>query len=459
MGMSISLKKDTTKTNIKHNNRKFNDKEKEQNSHIDFSRSDSNQYLVQKSLKELYKQEFGQAQADYNEKQNRNDRKIKNYYEQVKASKKTSLQQEMILQVGDSSQFQNNPENQRMANDVLKKWFDTFQERNPNLKIYNAVIHNDEASPHMHLNFVPVATGYKRGMEKQVSFDKAILGQDKTLNKERPFEDWRNREVLLLEKMLKERGIERELVGTNEFKDVNDFKEKKEQIQELDTKIVDLEKKYTAEREKLQEGVQELLKAVESSKSVEGVEVEKAGLFDRRNVKMPVEDFDNMKTLAMASEALKTQNKALERDLSVNVYEKQELQKENTGLKTENEELERENKRLQEVNRIQTRTIQYLNDMVHLLKKNSLKFVDVSREKMVDFMGKVRATALVHEFKKTPSEKLMTVIPEEEKEGAKVIFDLQKQLQEEKQKEAEKEKEKEKINVPKRKPKEIEHER
>ncbi|WP_211656076.1 plasmid recombination protein, partial [Planococcus alpniumensis] len=173
MGMSISLKKDTTKTNIKHNNRKFNDKEKEQNSHIDFSRSNSNQYLVQKSLKELYKQEFGQAQADYNEKQNRNDRKIKNYYEQVKASKKTSLQQEMILQVGDSSQFQNNPENQRMANDVLKKWFDTFQERNPNLKIYNAVIHNDEASPHMHLNFVPVATGYKRGMEKQVSFDKA----------------------------------------------------------------------------------------------------------------------------------------------------------------------------------------------------------------------------------------------------------------------------------------------
>ncbi|WP_266016213.1 plasmid recombination protein, partial [Klebsiella pneumoniae] len=429
------------------------------NSHIDFSRSGANQYLVQKSLKELYKNEFGQAQADYNDKQKRSDRKIKNYYDQVKAGKKTSLQQEMILQVGGREHFEENPENQKLANEVLKEWFDKFEERNPNLKVYNAVIHNDEASPHMHLNFVPVATGYQRGMDKQVSFDKAILQQEKTLDKERPFDDWRNREVLLLEKMLKERGIDRELVGTNEFKDMNDFKEKKEQIQELDTKIVDLEKKYTAEREKLQEGVQELVKAVESSKSVEGIEAEKAGVFDRKNVKMPLESFENMKTLAKASEALKTQNKTLEHDLSFSVHEKQELQEENTGLKNENEELKRENERLQEVNRIQARTIQYLNDMVHLLKKNSVKFLDVSRERMVDFMGKVRAAALTHEFKKTPSEKLMTIIPEEEKEGAKVIFDLQKQKQEEKQKEAEAQKEKEKTAAPKKRPKEIEHER
>ncbi|MDN3439999.1 plasmid recombination protein, partial [Planococcus sp. APC 3900] len=358
MGMSISLKKDTAKTNINHNNRIFNDKDKEQNSHIDFSRSGANQYLVQKSLKELYKTEFGQAQADYNAKQKRSDRKIKNYYDQVKASKKTSVQQEMILQVGDKDHFQDNPENRKMANEILKEWFDKFEERNPNLKVYNAVIHNDEASPHMHLNFVPVATGYQRGMDKQVSFDKAITQQDKTLNKERPFEDWRNREVLLLENMLKERGIERELVGTNEFKDVNDFKEKKEQIQELDTKIVDLEKKYTAEREKLQKGVQGLVKAVESSKSVEGIEGEKAGVFDRKNVKLPVEDFDNMKTLAMASEALKMQNTRLQRELDATLREKQELQKENAGLK-------KENSRLEKLNQIQKRAITYLKDMSH----------------------------------------------------------------------------------------------
>lgn len=437
MGMSISLKKDTTKTNIKHNNRKFNDKEKEQNSHIDFSRSNSNQYLVQKSLKELYKQEFGQAQADYNEKQNRNDRKIKNYYEQVKASKKTSLQQEMILQVGDSSQFQNNPENQRMANDVLKKWFDTFQERNPNLKIYNAVIHNDEASPHMHLNFVPVATGYKRGMEKQVSFDKAILGQDKTLNKERPFEDWRNREVLLLEKMLKERGIERELVGTNEFKDVNDFKEKKEQIRELDTKIVDLEKKYTAEREKLQEGVQELVKAVESSKSVEGLEVEKAGLFDRRNVKMPAEDFENMKTLAKASEALKTQNTKLQRESDANLREKQKLEKENAELKQENSQVKADLKTLEKAFEMQKRVVQSLKHTLHMVKENSLQVIAVPKQKMADLMGKARAISLLHNFEeiKVDIDSLREVVPEEEKSAADKIFDRHEKKEKEKEEE------------------------
>jgi len=449
MGMSISLKKDTTKTNIKHNNRKFNDKEKEQNSHIDFSRSGENIYLVERSLKELYKQEFGQAQADYNKKQKRADRQIKNYYEQVKQSKKTSLQQEMILQVGGNEDFRQNPTNQQLANEVLKEWFDQFEERNPNLKVYNAVIHNDEASPHMHLNFVPVATGYKRGMEKQVSFDKAILGQDNTLNKERPFEDWRNREVLLLEKMLKERGIERELVGTNEFKDVHDLKAKSKQIQELDTKIADLESEFVGKREKLQKDVQGLVKAVESSKSVESIQAEKGGLFDRGSVKMPVEDFESIKTLAKASEALKTQNEKLQQELNVSRLQKQELQKENAGLKSENTELKNEKSRLEQLNQIQKKTIDYLNDMVHLIKKNSEKFVGVTRENMVEFIGKVRASALLHEFKKTKPEKLMTAVPDEEKTGAKVIFELQEQKELEKQKTA----------APKRKQKDMEHER
>lgn len=244
MGMSISLKKDTRKTNIKHNNRALNEKEMKENSHVDFSRSHENKYLVEDSLKELYDKEFGKAQADYNDKQKRVDRKIKSYYDHIQGGKKTSLQQEMIVQVGDKDDFKHNPSNVNMANEVLENWFHDFEKRNPNLKIYNAVIHNDEASPHMHLNFVPVATGYTRGMDKQVSFDKAIIQQDKTLDKVRPFDDWRNQEVLLLEKKLNERGIERELVGTNDYEDVNDLKVKKDlerEIKEL-SRIVPKEK-------------------------------------------------------------------------------------------------------------------------------------------------------------------------------------------------------------------------
>ncbi|MEJ9199839.1 plasmid recombination protein, partial [Bacillus paranthracis] len=168
----------------------------------------------------------------YNAKQKRNDRKIDDYYKHIQSSKKTSLQQEMIVQVGDMKDFNYRADYEK-ANEILLDWFKDFEKRNPNLKVYNAVIHNDEASPHMHLNFVPVASGYKRGLEKQVSFDRAITQQDATLDKTRHFDDWREKEVQLLEKALKERGIERKLVGTNEYKDVNEYKEKKDLEREI----------------------------------------------------------------------------------------------------------------------------------------------------------------------------------------------------------------------------------
>lgn len=210
----------------------MNEKEKERNSHIDYSKSDENNYLVQKDIKELYQEEFGKVLEKYNAKQKRNDRKIDDYYKHIQSSKKTSLQQEMIVQVGDMKDFNYRTDYEK-ANEILLEWFKDFEKRNPNLKVYNAVIHNDEASPHMHLNFVPVASGYKRGLEKQVSFDRAITQQDVTLDKTRPFDDWREKEVKLLEKILKERGIERKLVGSNEYKDVNEYKEKKDLEREI----------------------------------------------------------------------------------------------------------------------------------------------------------------------------------------------------------------------------------
>lgn len=210
----------------------MSDKQKERNNHIDYLRSDENKYLIQGDLKKLYEREFGESLEKYNEKQTRSDRKIDDYYKHIEASKKTSVQQEMIIQVGDKEDFSSDDQREE-ANKILEEWFNEFDERNPNLKIYNAVIHNDEASPHMHLNFVPVADGYKRGLERQVSFDKAIKQQDHTLNKTRPFEDWRENEVQLLENKLQERGIERDLVGTNEYKDVNEYKEKKDLEKEI----------------------------------------------------------------------------------------------------------------------------------------------------------------------------------------------------------------------------------
>lgn len=231
----------------------MNDKDKERNSHIDQSRSHENVYLVQKNLKNVYQEEFGEALENYNAKQKRSDRKIDNYYEHIQSSKKTSLQQELIIQVGDKEDFSSQADVDK-ANEILKEWYSDFEKRNPQLKIYNAVIHNDEASPHMHVNFVPVAEGYKRGLEKQVSFDKAITQQDLTLDKIRPFEHWREQEVQFLEKSLQERGIERKLVGTNEYKDVNEYKEKKD----LEREIKQLEEDLSQRKTELQALTQEV---------------------------------------------------------------------------------------------------------------------------------------------------------------------------------------------------------
>lgn len=361
MGMAISFKKATNKTNINHNNRTMSEKQKERNSHIDESRSHENVYLVQKNLKEVYKEEFGEALENYNAKQKRNDRKIDNYYEHIQSSKKTSLQQELIIQVGDKDDFSSKADFDK-ANEILKEWYSDFEKRNPQLKIYNAVIHNDEASPHMHLNFVPVAEGYKRGLEKQVSFDKAITQQDLTLDKTRPFDDWREKEVQMLERKLLDRGIERKLVGTNEYKDVNEYKEKKDLEREIKQLEGDLSQRKTelkALNEKVSTGItvkaQKEIKNVKvptGEKSFFGKEKTRIEKQPTGNVVLSEEHYKNLVMAANQKEklthqilkvlntdfakenkALKAENEVILEEWKSEIEESSRLKEENNGLK------------------------------------------------------------------------------------------------------------------------------
>lgn len=365
--MSASLKLDTGKTNIEHNNRTLSDKEKEKNPHIDPSRSSENKYLVQKDIKELYQDEFGEALEKYNAKQKRSDRKIKDYYKHIQSGKKTKPQQEMIIQVGDKDDF-SSKENIQKANEILEEWFKNFEERNPNLKVYNAVIHNDEASPHLHINFVPVAENYKRGLEKQVSFNKAVATQDENFNQERPFEDWREKEMAVLEKLLNERGFERKLVGTNEYEDVNDYKEKKKLEQEIDSlnkDLADKKNELLALNKKVPDEIN--IQTKRQTRTVEVPTGEK-NLFGKEKTKkekqptgnriVAEEEFQKMMTAAKENQRLKTmldsylttdivkENKQLEQENEhlksvIDEYydEWQDLTKENRELKNENSEL------------------------------------------------------------------------------------------------------------------------
>lgn len=241
--MTISFKKATNQTSIKHNNRKFDEKdwESDYHKHIDRFRSENNRYLVQRDIHEIYDEIFGSALELYNAKQKRKDRRISDYYQHVKKSKTLELQREFIVQVGNVEDFQIE-ENWQKANYILEKYAETFEARNPQFRVYNAVIHNDEASPHLHINVIPVAHGYKRGLTLQPSFDKAIRQQGIETNAKdsrEVFRAFRDGEIQAVAEIAREMNIERKLGETNKFKDTREYKKYQQGLTELKNDIAE----------------------------------------------------------------------------------------------------------------------------------------------------------------------------------------------------------------------------
>lgn len=157
-----------------HNRREYEKYGKPTPDNIDVSKSHENITLVDRDIKEAYREIFGEALDKYNAKQKRADRKIEDYCDHIKKSKNgEKLFYEDVVQWGSKDDFQN-PKTRERAKEALVKYVEGFEERNPNLKLIGAYIHMDEASPHLHLDYVPVANGYSRGLETRNSLDKAM---------------------------------------------------------------------------------------------------------------------------------------------------------------------------------------------------------------------------------------------------------------------------------------------
>ena len=175
---AINTKEKLKKIN-NHNHRNF---KKSYNEDLDLTRSKDNIILVgskdiAKDIEKLYKDEFDEAVYNYNQKQKRADRKIINYLDKVSEDNKKNVAVEMILQLGDKEDWQNvSLEDKKKMEQVFKKGLEVLESKG--LRVGNAVIHLDEASPHCHIVAVPVAKGFKTGMEKQVSA-KAVLEKKK----------------------------------------------------------------------------------------------------------------------------------------------------------------------------------------------------------------------------------------------------------------------------------------
>lgn len=139
--------------------------------HIHADRTADNVVFVNRDIKELYRELFDDARKEYNAKQTRDDRKIDNYLDKVRADKRLHEVYEFVVQVGNSEK--NAGEKESVA--MYREWLSLFQQKyGEHFEVKQAIVHLDEAVPHMHFEVVPVAHDCKRGLATQNSMKKAL---------------------------------------------------------------------------------------------------------------------------------------------------------------------------------------------------------------------------------------------------------------------------------------------
>lgn len=209
---------------------------------VDQTRTHLNIEYCYTPIEEAYHELFYEALAEFNAKQKRKDRCIKNYYEKIRDGKQEKTFYEVIFQVGNKDDMGAAGENGELAKDILDKFYHSFLERNPQLHVYSAHLHMDEATPHLHIDFIPFTTGSKRGLSTRVSLkqalaDQGITGEGRSLT-ERDL--WVQREKEALAEVMLEHGIEWEQKGEHkEHLSVLEFKreKRKEELAELEQTI------------------------------------------------------------------------------------------------------------------------------------------------------------------------------------------------------------------------------
>ena len=254
------------KGSVNHNSRKF----KAEN--VDGERSHLNMDYCNESIKKVYHKLFDEALQRYNEKQTRADRRIADYYEKIRNSKQEKPFHELILQIGDKENMGAGSENGNLARQVLDEYYSKFQERNPNLYIFSAHLHMDEATPHLHIDFVPFTTGSKRGLDTRVSLKQALAAQGFKGGSrgDTEWSQWVKSEKEQLAAVMERNGIEWEHKGTHEkHLSVLDYKK-----QEREKEVVQLAEQIAEKKEEFQvlsNRVQNYDKGMENLKTLEQV--------------------------------------------------------------------------------------------------------------------------------------------------------------------------------------------
>ena len=224
--------------NVAHNNRKYladNVKPRETNHNINFK---------MQRVESAYQELFGAAVAEYNARQKRPCRRIQDYYAHIAEGNREEPYYEVIVQFGDCQTAPVGSHRGNIAATMLEEYMMEFEYRNPNLHVFNASLHLDEACPHLHIDFIPFYTKERqRGLKKGVSMRAALIEQGFAPQNagKNQLEQWEESERNILESILHRRGFEREDKNAHykhmeipEYKAMQDAKRVAEALQKME---------------------------------------------------------------------------------------------------------------------------------------------------------------------------------------------------------------------------------
>ena len=254
----------TGKGSVNHNSRKFHAK------NTDPQRNHWNVEYCNQDIQEVYHELFDDALERYNAKQTRRDRKIEDYYEKIRTGKQEKTFHEIIIQIGNKDDMGAETADGRMAAEILDEYMKGFRERNPTLRVFSAHLHMDEATPHLHIDFVLYITGSKRGLDTRVSLKQALsaLGFKGGTRMETELNQWVASEKRQLAAIMLEHGIEWEQKGTHEkhlslldfekqerAKEVAALEKQKAELEEHNAIMQEVNEKYLAQLETVEKDI------------------------------------------------------------------------------------------------------------------------------------------------------------------------------------------------------------
>ena len=322
MNLKRTLSLSQGKGSLGHNSRAF------KADNIDASRSQFNRVYANEDINKVYTTLFGEALEKYNAKQKRNDRKIPDYYEKIRTSKQEKLFYEIIVQVGNCDDMGTETENGKIAEQILDKYMADFKERNPSLYVFSAHLHMDEATPHLHIDFIPFTSGNTRGLETKNSLKGALnkLGFNGGTRSSTELSQWQDSEKEIVAKLMLEHGIEWDKQGGGKkHLSIETFKaeKKSEEVKALDVAIENKQNKLEA-----------IVTKETKIKDINAIET-KPTLLDKNKITVLESDYKQLETLAKKqiasdkkeSKAVK-ENKKLKQDFKALQQEHQEVKSE-----------------------------------------------------------------------------------------------------------------------------------